>query len=452
MNYLKYNLGWGLPPNHLINSDNIVKAMNYGLRENICVDKENRLYNYSDPRGDKLVRDTVSQWYSKQIKCNVSPNNIVITFGATIGILSVCCALLPNRGINGDVLLVECPGFFPIYKMFKDQGFNLVSLKREKEGCFNFSAFEELLIKRNGCDGNKNINIDFSLKDNINIKNDRIRAFYLVTNFSNPLGYNLKLNERSKLYELAHKYKFYVISDDIYELLYFNESIREIPLFFCDKRSSIGETQHLTTYDNNSTYYIVSINSFNKAICPSVRTGFVHGHKDIINKILDDGVLYAPCGLVSYNQFTVSSYIKLGYMDDHLKKQREFLKKNMNIAVKILMDNIYIKNYNNIEQTETNKKLLEKNDNKLYSFNIPDGGYFIFLYLNELIDIDKVNKLQSSYEINYIKGIDTIPNMFRNLYPEFKFTIRLAISCLKPDLLQESLYIFIELLNDCIIK
>ena len=99
-----------------------------------------------------------------------------------------------------------------------------------------------------------------------------------------------------------------------------------------------------------------------------------------------------------------------------------------------------------------NKIALEKKDKKLYNFNIPDGGYFIFLYINDLVDINKVNELRSSYKVNFVNGSNTIPSMFNSLYPEFDQTIRLAISSVKYDILEESVEIFIKLLNDCIIR
>ena len=52
---------------------------------------------------------------------------------------------------------------------------------------------------------------------------------YLVTSFHNPSSENLSLIQRNQLYNLAVKYQLYIISDDVYELLYFDESQRLPP-------------------------------------------------------------------------------------------------------------------------------------------------------------------------------------------------------------------------------
>ena len=95
-----------------------------------------------------------------------------------------------------------------------------------------------------------------------------------MTSFHNPSSETLSLNQRNKLYNLAVKYKFFIISDDVYELLYYNPSQRLPPLFYCSD-SCIAEylkkDNETIYYDNDSTEYIISLFSFSKIVSPGWR-------------------------------------------------------------------------------------------------------------------------------------------------------------------------------------
>ena len=97
---------------------------------------------------------------------------------------------------------------------------------------------------------------------------------YLVTSFHNPSSENLSLIQRNQLYNLAVKYQLYIISDDVYEHHYFDESQRLPPLFYCSDSNILEflkKDNRTIIYDNNNTENIISLFSFSKLVSPGWR-------------------------------------------------------------------------------------------------------------------------------------------------------------------------------------
>jgi DNA-binding transcriptional MocR family regulator len=106
------------------------------------------------------------------------------------------------------------------------------------------------------------------------IKLKRPKGFYIVTTIHNPSGHNLSIQQRNKLYNLSKKYRFYIITDDVYDLLYFNPSQRFPSLFYCSdvniRRYYFNQGKSFE-YDNNSNEFIISLFSFSKIVNPGWR-------------------------------------------------------------------------------------------------------------------------------------------------------------------------------------
>ena len=390
-------MGYGFPPEHIADKQKIEAAFSHAMnkpREDV-----NKLFNYGTRKGDYEVIKTLSDWYSKQIKCNINPDNVYTTYGATFAVFFSSQAILKP----GDNVLIECPSYFLMANVFNDLGYNLYPARKHMDGTFDYKELEESIVKNN------------------------IKAFYLVTNYHNPLGVNLQLKDRCILYEMAHRLKVYLISDDLYELLYFNEETRQIPIFFCDEKVKNGDTSHLSTFNNDSSPYIISVNSLNKAICPSIRFGFIYAHSSVIDKIHKNGIICSGNGLNSMSNYIVASFIELGYLNERLECQRQFLSKNKEVAYEVLKTSPF------------------------FEFQIPEGGYFYFLVLNKNVDIDRLNALKSKYDISFVNGFDIIPDKFKGEFSEFKHTVRLSISYLPENLIKEACEAFVKMVAEAVI-
>ena len=398
---LKHNIGYGLPPVSIINDEEIKESFKHAMERNMD-NKKNRLYNYGNVCGDPDVLKDLGSWYTKKINAKVDPNNLMVTSGCGNGLLITANALLKT----GDNILFEVPTFFLAGNMYLELGINLIPIKRQDNGSFDFNEMEE------------------------KIKKYDIKGFYVVVPYHNPTGFNLKEKERNIIYEFAHKYKFYVFSDDIYELLYYKEEERQVPMFYCNsevvnEKDENKKKDILSNFDNDLSPYIISINSFNKAVAPSFRFGFIQAHKEIIKKLSLSGCFHISMGFHSLTEHIVRSYMELGYLDESIKRHQEYIKTNLEIAI----------------------ELLSKCD--LLTFHKPEGGYFILVKLSEKVNVDMLNEKRESKDLNFMDGYSFIPSILQKDYPEFKQTIRLSVSFLNKDTIGDAFKAFINLVNEC---
>lgn len=108
------------------------------------------------------------------------------------------------------------------------------------------------------------------------------RVFYLCATNHNPTEVNLSMEQRNALYNLSMKHQFYLIADDVYESLYFNEDKRVPPLFYCNDENikKFKEGAKFINHDMNYNPYAISLNSYSKIWIPGWRVVSF-----IINKI-----------------------------------------------------------------------------------------------------------------------------------------------------------------------
>lgn len=393
----KYNLYYGLPPNQLINEEYFKEAFLHSYERDL--DKRiNDKYNYGEHQGDYDVRKCLANWYSKDTGCHLEPENIITNAGASYGIINSVLELVKP----GECMLVECPSFFASFKVFIQENIILIPALRSKDGRFNFLELEDLIIKHN------------------------IKAFYTVTNYHNPTGINTKLEDRSKIYELASKHQFYVFSDDIYETLYYEKRTRLPPLIYCNQDTAEGRTDHLKTFDIEQNEYIISINSFSKVIFPQIKFGFVISHSKTVNRLISNPHSIMSIGYKSINEHVVRSYIELGLLDRIIEIQRKYIFDNFKKVYAILSQCPHL------------------------SFASPEGGYFVLIYLNEYVNVDNVYKKFEEKSIKVISGTRCVPEQFLDQFPHFKRSIRLCFSYIEPNLIEEAFKEVVDAINQCI--
>lgn len=386
---VKYNMYFGKPANCLINEMMYKEAFLHSHeRDKGKIDQK---YNYGEFEGDYDVRKCLAEWYTKDTGCLLKAENIMTNSGASSGIFTCIVELLKP----GDNMLIECPSFLTSFNAFLSKGVKLIPAVRDREGTFDFEDLEEKIVKHN------------------------IKAFYLVTNYHNPTGINTSLKDRLKIYSLANNHKFYVFSDEIYETNYFNPKSRVLPLIYCNSQTSKGNLEHLKDYDLEQSEYIIAISSFSKSIFPQLRFGFIIAHKDIISRMAFNPFSYLPVGFKNINEHIVRSYIELGYLDKLIQVQREYIFSNISRAITLLSKNPFI------------------------SFKIPEGGYFIFVYIeDEKVDEVKLMQVFTDKGVLILLGSRCIPTSMIDELPQFKRTIRICFSYIDSELIEEAVMTF----------
>lgn len=403
----KFNFKIGQPPDDHSLINEIQAAVKHSI-DRIPNEKENYLYrflNYGEKKGDEGLRNSLSTWLTEDLKFEASPDNLFITNGCSHGLELACSALLRE----GDNVLIEAPTFFLAQLIFNDHHLNVHSvIRNELDSTLDLELIEKIVVEKN------------------------IKAFYIIPTYHNPTGFNLPLNQRNALYNLALKYKFYLFVDDIYEKLYFDYgATRVAPIFYCSDEIIAHKEKHykeLIKDDNNSNEYVISINSFNKLLTPGIRLGWILAHKNVIKKLESIGYIMSGGGVNPFMNQVVRSFIETGGLDKAIQYSQDSFRERIRLCDEILKGS------------------------KAYTYLYPAGSYFFWLILSDDIDLDKLNKRLAEEDVVVLFGDQAIDIKTRT--PEevqkYKRRIRLSFARYKFDRLLEGFKLFRSIIDECI--
>ncbi|WP_053954950.1 PLP-dependent aminotransferase family protein [Inediibacterium massiliense] len=181
------------------------------------------------------------------------------------------------------------------------------------------------------------------------IRKHKSSILYTIPNFQNPTGIVMSQRRRKQLMEVCQKEKIPIIEDDVYRELWIDEK-PPIPLKSLD-------THGLVLY----------VGSVSKTLSPGLRIGWIVGPEPVIDH-LADMKMQSDYGSSSLAQFTVGKWLETGLYKEHLLFLRKELAIRRDIALEILKKHFY----------------------SLATWEIPKGGYYVWLRLKDPINMYKL--------------------------------------------------------------
>ncbi len=173
--------------------DKAIEALNNGMT------------HYSPAQGILELRTAIADYINSRYGAKVDPSEVVVYPGAKTAILATLLALVDE----GDEVIHPNPGYPAYESVINFLGAKPVPLKLTEERGFSFkpSDLEELIT-------------------------DKTKAIVINTP-QNPTGGIIPRRDMEALVNLAQKYGFYIISDEIYDRMVYDEdkfvSIMEFP-------------------------------------------------------------------------------------------------------------------------------------------------------------------------------------------------------------------------------
>jgi len=306
---------------------------------------------------EKMKSWLKKQYYNSIIE--ISNNELFMTNGNT-GALNLLMTLLMKPG---DTIILENPTYFLAKNIFEEFGLTIKYVNMEDDG-LNIEELELLLQ-------------EFSAK--------QTRLFlYTIPFFHNPTSISLSEKKKLEIKTLFEKYEnFYILSDEVYHFLYFNEKQKNIyPLAF---------------YHEN----ILSLGSFSKILAPSLRVGWIYQKSGKILDILKkSGILDSSGGINPLGFLMIDKTLEMDSMDGVIQNNRNLLLEN---------------SFNMVNALDTFKKEYNCNKSEV-EFIHPNGGYFIWVKLSDTMDakdflgfsIENKVKFQPGYKFginmnNYVR-------------------------------------------------
>lgn len=233
-----------------------------------------QIAGYGHPYGYAPLRDTIAASLAGHGMA-VEASQVLLTQGVTHGLDLVVRTLLHP----GDTVIVEQPCYANLLQLLRLAGLRLITVTRTPDG-LDCDALERLAATH------------------------RPRALFVNTVLHNPTGTTLTMANAFRVLQICQRFGLWVVEDDI------------------SRELSPGAAPMLAAMDGGQR--VLSLGGYSKTISPSVRVGYVAGHRDLIRDIARTKM---AVGLTSPEimERIVHQVIREGHYRSHIARVRERL-------------------------------------------------------------------------------------------------------------------------------
>ncbi|SIS92935.1 PLP-dependent aminotransferase family protein [Neptunomonas antarctica] len=194
-------------------------------------------FEYGQPQGLLSLREDIARTMIDRA-ITVHPDQILMTFGANHAL-----DLIIRHFVNaGESVIVEIPGYYPLFGKLRLQRANIIGVKRTIHG-LDLAELEQ------------------------KVRQHRPRLLFVQPMAHNPTGTSMSLQNMHGLLRIAEKYELTVIEDD--------------PFGDILPRS----TPHLASLD--ALNRVIYIGTFSKTLSASLRCGYIAANEAVIRSLTD---------------------------------------------------------------------------------------------------------------------------------------------------------------------
>ena len=324
------DLGIGQPSMDLLPLDLLAKGAEHQFKQ-----QQNKILAYGLGQGNGYFREVLSDFLGEKYGFGINPDHLYITNGASQGLDFICRQFTQP----GDTIFAEDPSYSLALKIFSDRGLNVTGIPLGKNG-LNIEILEE------------------------KIKTQTPVLLYTIPSFNNPTGFSTSNHRREQLVALSDKYDFFIVADEVYQLLAFTESPPTPMAKFIDSER------------------VISLGSFSKILAPGLRLGWLYTHPRWIKPLVDNGLIESGGGFNPFTSAIIQSVIELGLLESHIEHLKKIYKK----------------------RKEALNSTLFKKLGKSAVFNDAKGGFFTWLRFPDDVDTEKLLINASKNGVGYLPG------------------------------------------------
>jgi DNA-binding transcriptional MocR family regulator len=292
------------------------------------------LSTYGPVQGDEELRMEITKYLKDYQGLNADPSQLVITSGAQQGIDLIAQTLLKP----GDTVLIESPCYGAAIDVFANKGMNLIPIELDGHG-IRSDLIEEICQKKKPV------------------------LLYVNPSFHNPTGTLMSEKRRRELVELAEIYNFFIVEDDSFGEIYFDQIALPAPI---------------KSFDHNG--HVIYLKGFSKTIAPGVRVAAMLAEGPVFDW------LYAVKSFMDIGsplliQKAILPILRTERMKNHLEKLRIALQIRRDTAVEIL---------STLGDT--------------IQFEIPRGGFNLWLTLPDSINLLTLLQKANEVDVTFLPG------------------------------------------------
>jgi GntR family transcriptional regulator / MocR family aminotransferase len=276
----------GLPDSKHAPIDDLAKA----YREIFSRNGRWQMMGYTDPQGNYQFREAISQMLNFKRNLNTTPENIFVSRGSQMAMYLAAQSIIEN----GDIMIVENPGYKPAWQTFENAGAVLLPVSVDNEG-INIDEIKKIVLNR------------------------KVKAIYVTPHHQFPTTVSLSIKRRFELIELSNQFGFYIIEDDYDHEFHFNSR----PLF------PVGSLAPLEHY--------IYIGTFSKIVAPALRIGYLYTNERVLQRIADLRKIIDVQGDVMMEQ-AVLQLINDGTIKRHIKRVTSKYEQKRNLFETLLRE------------------------------------------------------------------------------------------------------------------
>ncbi|WP_242218622.1 PLP-dependent aminotransferase family protein [Bacillus cereus group sp. BfR-BA-01380] len=292
------------------------------------------LATYGSVQGDEELRMEICKYLKGYQGLSVDPAHLLITSGAQQGIDLIAQTLLKP----GDTVIVESPCYGAAIDVFVNKGINVISIVLDEQG------------------------IRSDLLDEVCQKNNPV-LLYVNPAFHNPTGILMSEQRRKELIELAELYHFFIIEDDSFGEIYFDDVTLPAPLKY---------------FDTNG--HVIYLKGFSKTLAPGIRIAAILAEGPVFDWLYAAKALM-DIGSPQLTQKAILPFLRTERMKNHLEKLRTALQMRRDTTMEILAS-----------LTDT------------IHFQVPKGGFNLWISLPNSMHSFTLLKKANEADISFLPG------------------------------------------------
>ena len=338
-------LGSAFPNSQLLYSPKLMQTLAQQAKHRISYEQTPSL-----PPGNYELRKQIAQRYCMQ-GIPTDPSDIVITSGG----LDALNLSLKAMTQMGDYILLQETIFYGAWQAAENLGLKVITIPEHPEHGLDLEAFKKAITSY------------------------PIKVCLLMLNSHNPIGFTVNEDIKFELAKLLHEHEIYLIEDDVYEELYYDQK-KPLSMKYYDQQN-----------------LVLHCSSFSKTLGAGFRVGWVYAGK--FSEHIQHLQLMSTISVNSFIQNALADYLTHRHYEKHLKNLRNTLKRLKNQYYQYLI-----------------KKLPEDCQVSYYP-----SGYFLWITLPQHIDSSRI------YEKMILNDVGVAPSIL--FYRKNKKQNHIRINC-----------------------
>ena len=249
-----------------------------GATERALISSLATSFQYGNSEGYEPLRELIAQ-RAKTKGMKLDASDLLITTGSQQAIDLITRVLVDP----GDRVAVEAPTYLGALQAFQFQGADVLAVPTDHEGV-RVEELEAMVVQH------------------------RPKLLYLIPNFANPTGYVMSLRRRKQVLALAKTHRFFIVEDDAYGELYFQNP--PPPSLFA-------------LANDEERPWVVHLASFSKILAPGLRLAWLSAPAKLLHHVVVAKQL-GDTHASTLSQLTAFHYLNAGSLEPSLSRTRRF--------------------------------------------------------------------------------------------------------------------------------